>query len=104
MFEQQSEPFWMFEGAGLGIAIEFLEALGHAVQTERMQLFERGMGEHSSSPSVEVARTANVGMIEQHRFGAALGRRNTIKIVVENRSDAFVGHRADFERAGRDRL
>ena len=51
----------------------------------------------------EVARTANVGMIEQ-RLGTALARRNTIEVVVENRSDAFVGHCVDFERAGRDRL
>jgi hypothetical protein len=35
-------------GARFGIVIEFLEALCHAMQAERMQLIESGMGQHSS--------------------------------------------------------
>ena len=48
VFEQQGEPFGMFEGARFGIGLELLEALGHAVQAERVQLVECGMSEHSS--------------------------------------------------------
>jgi hypothetical protein len=94
----------MFEGARFGIGIELLEALDHAMQTERVQLIESRMAEHSSSPSVEVARTANIGMIEQRRLVAALARGDTIQIVGEDGGDAPVVHRADLERAGRDRL
>jgi hypothetical protein len=80
----------MFEGACFGIAIEFFEALGHAMQTKGMQLIERGMCQHSSSPSVEVARTAHIGMIEQRWLRAALTRGDTIEIVGEDGADAFV--------------
>ena len=38
----------MIESASLGIAVELLEALGHAVEAERVQLIERWMGKHSS--------------------------------------------------------
>ena len=48
VFEQQGEPLGVFEGARFGIVIEFLEALCHAMQAERMQLIESGMGQHSS--------------------------------------------------------
>jgi hypothetical protein len=37
VFEQQGEPLRVFEGARFGIVIEFLEALCHAMQAERMQ-------------------------------------------------------------------
>jgi hypothetical protein len=72
VFEQQGEPLGVFEGTRFGIVIELLEALGHAMQAERVQLVESRVSEHSSSPSVEVARTTNIGMIKQRRFGAAL--------------------------------
>jgi hypothetical protein len=48
VFEQQGEPLGVFEGARFGIVIEFLEALCHAMQAERMQLIASGMGQHSS--------------------------------------------------------
>jgi hypothetical protein len=34
MFDEQAEPLGMIEGAGLGVLVEVLEALGHAVKTE----------------------------------------------------------------------
>jgi hypothetical protein len=34
MFEQQAEPFGVFEGASLCNLFEFLEALSHAVEAE----------------------------------------------------------------------
>ena len=49
IFEQQAEPFGMFEAARLGFAFEFLEPLGQAVQAERVQLFECRMSEHGVS-------------------------------------------------------
>jgi hypothetical protein len=104
VFEQQGEPLGVFEGARVRIVIEFLEALGHAMQAERVQLIESGMGEHSSCPSVEVARTANIGMIEQRRLVAALARGGTIQIVGKDGGDAPVVHCADLERPSGDRL
>ena len=49
IFEQQAEPFRMFEAARLGFVFEVLEPLGHAVKAERVQLFECRMSEHGIS-------------------------------------------------------
>ena len=48
MFEQQAEPFGMFEGVRLGSLFERLEALGHAVQAEVMQHIEGWVGQHGT--------------------------------------------------------
>ena len=65
---------------------------------------KRNLLQKHRSPSVEVARTTNIGMIEQRRLGAALVCGSTIQIVAEDGGDAPIVHRADVERAGRDRL
>ena len=62
LIEQQGQPFGVIETACLGLRHEIAEALGHAVKAERQQLVEGGVGEHGSSPSVEVAGTAQVRM------------------------------------------
>ena len=49
VFEQQAEPFGVFEAARLGFVFEFLEPLGEAMKAERVQLFECRMGEHGVS-------------------------------------------------------
>ena len=41
VFEQQGEPFGVIETSGLWLVFEFSEALGQAVETERVQLVER---------------------------------------------------------------
>ena len=71
IFEQQAEPFGVFEAARLGLVLQFLEAFGQAVETERIQLVERGMSEHGDFLSVVVATTAHVGVVEE-RDGAGV--------------------------------
>jgi len=44
VFEQQAEPLGVFEAAGLRIVSQLFEALSQAMQTERVQLIESGMG------------------------------------------------------------
>ena len=49
--EQQRQPFGVREITGLLLRFELDEGLDHAVEVERSQLVEGGMGEHwSSSP------------------------------------------------------
>ena len=62
--EQQAEPLGVFEGACLGVGIDLLVALGHAVQAECVEEVESRMGEHVGSPSMEVAGAADVGMVD----------------------------------------
>ena len=65
IFQQQSEPFGVIEAARLGLVFEVLEPLGEAVEAERVQLVERGMGEHGKSLSVVVAGAAQIGVVEE---------------------------------------
>ena len=48
MFEDDAEPLGMRQGARLGVRLQCLVALRHAVQAEAMQEIEGGMGEHRS--------------------------------------------------------
>lgn len=60
------------------------------------------MGEHESSPSMEVAGAAQVGMVDHRRgLGLALG---AIEVVGEDGGEALVGERADRDSPGRDRF
>jgi hypothetical protein len=47
LFEEQRQPFGVFETARFGLAGEVLEALGHAVKAEAMQQIEGWMGQHA---------------------------------------------------------
>ncbi|MHC2632851.1 hypothetical protein ACVME5_005505 [Bradyrhizobium liaoningense] len=47
LFQEQGQPFGMFEAACFGLGIKLLEAFGHAVETEILQQVERGMGQHA---------------------------------------------------------
>ena len=47
VFQEQRQPFGVFEAARFGLGIEVLEAFGHTVETEAMQQVEGGMGEHA---------------------------------------------------------
>ncbi len=49
VFEQQAEPFGVIEAARLWLVFEFLEAFGQAVETEGIELVERGVSEHEIS-------------------------------------------------------
>jgi hypothetical protein len=40
VFQEQSQPFGVFEAARFGLGIEVLEAFGHTVKTETMQQVE----------------------------------------------------------------
>jgi hypothetical protein len=46
VFEQEAEPFGMFEAAGLCGLFEFIEGLGHAVKAKVVQHVEGWMGQH----------------------------------------------------------
>lgn len=43
VFQEQSQPFGVFEAARFGLGIEVLEAFGHTVETEAMQQVEGRM-------------------------------------------------------------
>ena len=103
VFEQQPEPFGVIETAGFGLVFEFLEPLGQAVETERVELVERGMGEHGLFLSMVVAGAAQVGVLEQ-RGGRLFPGGGFVDLAVEQRGDAFVIEDAEFERSGGDRF
>ena len=46
VFEQQAEPLGVIETSRLGLVFELPEAFGQAVETQGVELIERGMGEH----------------------------------------------------------
>jgi hypothetical protein len=46
VLEQQAKPLGVLERACLGVGIDLLVALGHAVQAEGVEEVERRMGEH----------------------------------------------------------
>jgi hypothetical protein len=46
VFDEQAEPLGMIEGTGLGVLVEVIEGLRHAVKTEGLQQVEGRMGEH----------------------------------------------------------
>src|SRR5260370_15624159 len=52
MLKQQAEPLGVFEGACLGVGPDLFVALGHAVQAKCVKKFERWVGEHEGSPSI----------------------------------------------------
>ena len=47
VFQEQSQPFGVFEATRFGLGIKVLEAFGHAVKTEAMQQIEGGMDQHA---------------------------------------------------------
>jgi len=57
---------------------------------------KRNLLQKHRSPSVEVARAANIGMLEQRRLITVLARGGAIQIVGEDGGDAPVVHRADL--------
>ena len=84
------------------VCADLFVAFGHAVQAEGVEEVERRMGEHESSPSMEVAGAAQVGMVDHRRgLGLALG---AIEVVGEDGGEALVGERADRDSPGRDRF
>ena len=93
----------MIEAARLGFVFEFLEPLGHAVKTERVQLFECRMSEHEDFLSMVVAGAAQIGVVEERRLAAVLGG-GLVALSGEEGGDALASERADFEGAGRDRF
>ena len=48
VFEDDTEPLGMGQGARLGVRLQRLVALRHAVEAEAVQEIEGGMGEHRS--------------------------------------------------------
>ena len=68
----------MFEAVRLGLCVEILEALGHAVEAEAVQQVEGGMGEHGGSPSMEVAGAAEIGVVDDRVGSASRGRRSSL--------------------------
>jgi hypothetical protein len=44
--KQQGEPFWVGEISGGVLLLELDESVGHAVEFQRSELVESGMGEH----------------------------------------------------------
>jgi hypothetical protein len=100
VLEQQAKPLGVLEGACRGVGSDLLAALGHAVQAEGVEEVESRMGEHASSPSVEVAGAAEVGMVDhRHALVLTLG---AIEIVGEDGGKALGGERADRDGPGRD--
>ena len=49
-FEQQRQPLGMLERLGLGLGLELLEGLGHAVQAEVGEQVERRVNQHDRAP------------------------------------------------------
>lgn len=46
LFQQEGQPFGVVEIEGLGLGLEILESLGHALEAKGVQEIESGMGEH----------------------------------------------------------
>jgi len=103
VFEQQTEPFRVIEAAHFGFVFEFLESLGHAGETEGVQLFDCGVSEHEDFLSMVVAGAAQIGVIEERRGTAVLGRRIVV-LAGEKGGDAFAIEDAEFDGARRHRF
>jgi hypothetical protein len=101
IFQQQSEPFGMIETARLGFVFEVLKPLGEAMEAERVQLVERGMGEHGKSLSVEVAGATQIGVVEE-RGGAVVLADGALGVARQQRGDALAVEDAQFDGAGGD--
>jgi hypothetical protein len=69
------------------------------VKTEGVQLFERRMSEHEDFLSMVIAGTAHIGVVEQRRLAAVLGRR-FVALPGKEGGDALAIERAEFEGAG----
>ncbi len=54
----------MLEAARLGLVFEVLEPLCQSMEAERVKLVEGGMSEHEEFLSVEVAGTAQIGVVK----------------------------------------
>ncbi len=98
VFEQQAEPFRVIEVARFGLVFEFLESLGHARETEGVQLFERGVREHADLLSMVVAGTAQIGVVEERGGTAVVGRR-VVGLTGEKGGDALAIEDAEFDGA-----
>ena len=84
VLEQQAEPLGVIEGARLGVGVERLVALGHAVQAERVQEIEGRMGEHRwSSVSGSSAGRARWGGRSPARLSAGGGARSRLLARIE---------------------
>ena len=103
MFEQQTEPFGVIEAARFGFVFQFLEPLGQAIKTEGVQLVERGVSEREDFLSMVIAGTAQIGVVEERRGTAVLGRRIVV-LAGEKGGDAFAIEDAEFDGAGRHRF
>jgi hypothetical protein len=99
VFEQQSQPFGVLESTSFRLVFEFLEPLGQAMETERVQLVECRMSEQEEFPSMVVAGTAQIGVIEQGGGRIVLGGR-VVGFASEQRGDALAIEDADLEGAG----
>ena len=73
------------------------------METEGVQLVERGMSEHEDFLSMVVAGTAQIGVIEQ-RGGTAFLGGGVVGLAGEKGGDALAIEDAQFEGAGGDRF
>ena len=102
VFEQQAEPFGVIEAARLGFVFEFLEPLGEAIKTKRVQLIECRMSKHEEFLLNGNSRGRVDWRGRRARVAAVPGGRRGF--AGEQRGDALAIERADLEGAGRDRF
>lgn len=98
--EQQGEPLGMAQANRRRVVLEFCEGAGHASQAQVGELLGGGVDEQDLSPSVIVAGTADVGMVERKlRCLGWLRQLLTVQALLENRVDRSIGASADLQPA-----